>query len=443
MKRIVVLILSIFTLFTFTNVYAKDTVYSLNKYSKETFKNIEKSYNSKNEIDGYIIAGSYETKEESKDEELSEKVIIVKYDKTGNVLWTYTDDRAKEESSNTLGYTYDEDGKINGYFYTSTKTTEDNKRNVIVKLNLKGKLVEEKTSSLEEDKEIIKLVPSFNNEKKCDGYIGIANSEEQASIIKYDKDFNLLWVKDYEENANYKDIEIINTNGEESGLIALVELKTEDKQLKLIKNDLEGNVEKTIKEDFEETDNPRLEKSDNGFMVYGYTSQLKLSNNKTTSYYLVTFNEDGEETNETVGNTPINLEKTLKLVPIIKENKLEKYLLLYTNDLDSSIEVVEINNQGVETKKIKKINNDYYNILNFASEGETLYIIGQIKCPEEDNCDYNDNSLLIISDEDKVIEVKESDNTSIIIASSIFIGLVVILVILKKSKKKSNKKRSN
>ena len=148
MKRIVVLILSIFTLFTFTNVYAKDTVYSLNKYNKETFKNIEKSYNSKNEVDGYIIAGSYELNEESKEETINEKVIIVKYNKTGNVLWTYTDDKATEETSNTLGYTYDENGKINGYFYTSTKTTEDNKRNVIVKLNLKGKLLEEKTSSL-------------------------------------------------------------------------------------------------------------------------------------------------------------------------------------------------------------------------------------------------------------------------------------------------------
>ena len=73
--------------------------------------------------------------------------------------------------------------------------------------------------------------------------------------------------------------------------------------------------------------------------------------------------------------------------------------------------------------------------MNFASEGETLYIIGQIKCPEEDNCDYNDNSLLIISDEDKVIEVKESDNTNIIIISSIFIGLIVLLIILKKIKK--------
>ena len=97
MKRIVVLILSIFTLFTFTNVYAKDTVYSLNKYNKETFKNIEKSYNSKNEVDGYIIAGSYELNEESKEETINEKVIIVKYNKTGNVLWTYTDDKATEE----------------------------------------------------------------------------------------------------------------------------------------------------------------------------------------------------------------------------------------------------------------------------------------------------------------------------------------------------------
>lgn len=442
MKRIVVLILSIFTLFTFTNVYAKDTVYSLNKYNKETFKNIEKSYNSKNETDGYIIAGSYELNEESKEETINEKVIIVKYNKTGNVLWTYTDDKATEEISNTLGYTYDENGKINGYFYTSTKTTEDNKRNVIVKLNLKGKLVEEKTSSLEEDKEIIKLIPTFNNEAKCDGYIGIANSADKASLIKYDRDFNLVWTKDYEEDANYKDIEIINTNGEESGIITLIELKTENKQVKLIKNDLEGNPEKIIKEDFEQTDNPKLEKSDNGFIVYGYTSQLKLSNNKTTSYYLVNFNQEGEETNETVGNTPINLEKALKLVPVVKENKLEKYLLLYTNDLDSSIEVIEINNQGIETKKIKKINNEYYNILNFASEGETLYIIGQIKCPEEDNCDYNDNSLLIISDEDKVIEVKESDNTNIIIISSIFIVLIVLLIILKKAKKRTNKKRS-
>ena len=75
MKRIAVLILSIFTLFTFTNVYAKDTVYSLNKYNKETFKNIEKSYNSKNETDGYIIAGSYELNEENKEETINEKVI--------------------------------------------------------------------------------------------------------------------------------------------------------------------------------------------------------------------------------------------------------------------------------------------------------------------------------------------------------------------------------
>ena len=93
---------------------------------------------------------------------------------------------------------------------TNKETTEENKRNVIVKLNLKGKLVEEKTSSLEEDKEIIKLIPTFNNEAKCDGYIGIANSADKASLIKYDRDFNLVWTKDYEEDANYKDIEIIN-----------------------------------------------------------------------------------------------------------------------------------------------------------------------------------------------------------------------------------------
>ena len=117
-------------------------------------------------------------------------------------------------------------------------------------------------------------------------------------------------------------------------------------------------------------------------------------------------------------------------------NKLKEYLLLYTNATDESIEIVKINLDGVEKNKIKKINNNYYDIYDFSSNKNTLYIVGQINCPEEDDCDYNNNSLFLISDEDKVIEVKESDNKNIIIISIVSVLAIVVLVLLRKKLKK-------
>ena len=43
MKRLVVLVLTLITIFSCSNVYAKDTVYSLNKYNEEIYKTINKS----------------------------------------------------------------------------------------------------------------------------------------------------------------------------------------------------------------------------------------------------------------------------------------------------------------------------------------------------------------------------------------------------------------
>jgi LPXTG-motif cell wall-anchored protein len=57
-------------------------------------------------------------------------------------------------------------------------------------------------------------------------------------------------------------------------------------------------------------------------------------------------------------------------------------------------------------------------------EKSTLYFVGQIRCPEDDNCEYNQNSLYLISDEDKVIEVEDKDSTGILIV----IGSLVILL---------------
>ena len=148
------------------------------------------------------------------------------------------------------------------------------------------------------------------------------------------------------------------------------------------------------------------------------------------------YNENDQEINETTGTTPINSKKRIKLLEVKEENKLKEYLLLYTNATDESIEVVKINLDGVEENKIKKINNNYYDIFDFSSNKNTLYIVGQINCPDEDDCAYNNNSLFLISDEDKVIEVKESDNKKIIIISIVSVLAIVVLVLLRKKLKK-------
>ena len=70
----------------------------------------------------------------------------------------------------------------------------------------------------------------------------------------------------------------------------------------------------------------------------------------------------------------------------------------------------------------------------------TLYVVGQINCTEEDACDYNKNSLLLISSEDKVIEVKDNDSKNILIVIGVFILLIVGTVFLKKKKRLKNAK---
>ena len=179
--------------------------------------------------------------------------------------------------------------------------------------------------------------------------------------------------------------------------------------------------------------------ANDGFILYGITNELKLSNNKSTSYFINIYNSSLEEKNDSIGTTAIAKDKVLKLFPIKDDNKIKEYLLLYINDNDSSIEIVKINMDGEEESKIKKINNSYYDITNFNACNDILYIIGQINCPKDDDCEYNNNSLFLISDQDKVIEVKQSDNNNIIIGTCVFVGLIVLLVVLRRIFKKNKK----
>lgn len=441
MKKIVLLIISVISFFTYNiNVYAKDTVYSLNKYNDEKLTIIDKSYNSKNEIDGFIVAGTYNKKDTEKEE--NPQVIYAKMDTYGNTDWVHSyksEDAVSSNISNIL-YLYNDENKINGYgLIISIKDTNDTLKNIILKIDLKGKIIEEKSASLDDNIIISKLISVNNGE-----YIGIANSDDKAYLVKYDKDFNLVYKKEYQEDnvssASYKDIVPIRKEDNISGYVTIVNIKKNDlEQVKLINNDLDGNVVSTIKDNFESNADPRLEMANDGFILYGITNELKLSNNKSTSYFINIYNSSLEEKNDSIGTTAIAKDKVLKLFPIKDDNKIKEYLLLYINDNDSSIEIVKINMDGEEESKIKKINNSYYDITNFNASNGILYIIGQINCPKDDDCEYNNNSLFLISDQDKVIEVKQSDNNNIIIGTCVFVGLIVLLVVLRRTFKKNKK----
>ena len=440
MKKIVLLIISVISFFTYNiNVYAKDTVYSLNKYNDEKLTIIDKSYNSKNEIDGFIVAGTYNKKDTEKEE--NPQVIYAKMDTYGNTDWVHSyksEDAVSSNISNIL-YLYNDENKINGYgLIISIKDANDTLKNIILKIDLKGKIIEEKSASIDDNIIISKLISVNNGE-----YIGIANSDDKAYLVKYDKDFNLVYKKEYQEDnvssASYKDIVPIRKEDNISGYVTIVNIKKNDlEQVKLINNDLDGNVVSTIKDNFESNADPRLEMANDGFILYGITNELKLSNNKSTSYFINIYNSSLEEKNDSIGTTAIAKDKVLKLFPIKDDNKIKEYLLLYINDNDSSIEIVKINMDGEEESKIKKINNSYYDITNFNACNDILYIIGQINCPEDDDCEYNNNSLFLISDQDKVIEVKQSDN-NIIIGTCVFVGLIVLLVVLRRIFKKNKK----
>lgn len=441
MKKIVLLIISVISFFTYNiNVYAKDTVYSLNKYNDEKLTIIDKSYNSKNEIDGFIVAGTYNKKDTEKEE--NPQVIYAKMDTYGNTDWVHSyksEDAVSSNISNIL-YLYNDENKINGYgLIISIKDANDTLKNIILKIDLKGKIIEEKSASIDDNIIISKLISVNNGE-----YIGIANSDDKAYLVKYDKDFNLVYKKEYQEDnvssASYKDIVPIRKEDNISGYVTIVNIKKNDlEQVKLINNDLDGNVVSTIKDNFESNADPRLEMANDGFILYGITNELKLSNNKSTSYFINIYNSSLEEKNDSIGTTAIAKDKVLKLFPIKDDNKIKEYLLLYINDNDSSIEIVKINMDGEEESKIKKINNSYYDITNFNACNDILYIIGQINCPEDDDCEYNNNSLFLISDQDKVIEVKQSDNNNIIIGTCVFVGLIVLLVVLRRIFKKNKK----
>ena len=427
MKKFAYWIILSILLFSTKQVYAKDTVYSLNKYSEEEYNYIIKSYDDNSE-DGYIVAGTYKEKEEE-----TKQVILVKYSKSGNVVWQYNYEQDVDDSLYGLTYSYDEDGQIDGYLLVVEE--EQDTAPVWIKISLTGKELEFVPMNLGTDVKIEKVLLIDNQD-----YILVGRKDNKSFLAKYNKLLEQSWVKEYEDNSSMIDI----TFKEEYGFFGIIKEEIEEEtKYRLVKYDPEGNVQRTIKENFESIDTPRLESGNNTFILYGYTEEVKLSNNKHGSYYMNKYNYDGEEEWETIGNTPVNKEKRIEvqIIPTLEEK--EEYYVLSTNAKDNSIEVVRIDEEGVVHNKIKKIKNNYYDINSFIMEGTNIYFVGQINCPEDDNCDYDKNALLLVSDEDKVIEVKDNDSRAILIVTAVFLVIVFLIYGRRKRRKLEPSKKKH
>ena len=453
MKRRFFLLLSILTLFLINkNVYAKDTVYSLNKYKEEKLDFIIDSYNEESKKDGNIVAGTFlkETIKENEKDYNDYQIIIIKYNKKGKIVWEYSYGKNKEDKINTISYSYNDNGPIDGYLISLSKSyniistenveKDENQKNtpIFLKLDLDGNLLEEKDINLNENTEIKRIIPSYQN-NTVNGYYSISfSNSKKIELTKYALDLSLEWNKEYSSENEITSIDIIPYNVDENttNYIFLRTEKKEDEELTNIELiDKDGNIIKKLQENVTNYSNTKLLNTSSGYILYGVTDEVKLKNGKD-SYFIKKYNQEFEEEWEYFGTISIDKNKSISL----KETSLDKYFLLYTTT-SNSIEVVTIEKEGTLINKIKKIKNDYYTVENFNIKKNTLYLIGQINCPEDDNCEYDKNSLYLVSDEDKVIEVKEEDSNNALLFVSILIVVIIIIVTIRNKKRRLNESK--
>ena len=459
MKKLVILVITTIFFMATKNVYAMDNVYSLNKNKDERFIIVENSYNEKHNIDGIVTGGNYrkEIIEENDEQYEDYQIMIVKYNKNGNVIWNYTYGKTSKDELDCLTYSYDEESNVDGYLivlkntYDITLPIEEKESfTTVIKIGLDGKQVWEKTSNINKKEKITKLIPTYNDEQKVSGYIGIGTitnegKEDTALIVKYDRELNVIWEKEYKNPdytvTKYKDIVNIYEENKVIGY-AVIRLLTSDnktKQTDLIRFDIDGNEVKNIDNTLNKYDSVNLQEANDGFIIYGKTSDIKLKKG-TTTYFILKYSKEDTEEWETIGDIELDSKGKVVVTPTKNQNRITGYNLLCTNKSNASSHVVKIDEDGTIKRKIKKITNEYYDIEDFLINKDVIYFVGQIVCPEDDNCEYDTNSLFLVSDEDKVIEVEDKQSANILVFISIFIMGCIAIAFYRKRK---NNERGN
>ncbi len=438
MKKFNLLLILLIIMLCNNSVFAKDTVISMNKYKEEKFNYIIDSYNIEGKKDGKIIGG-YILKDNSQEDNSDTKdyrVIVTKYDNNNKITWKYIYGNKTGDKIDSLNYSYDNTGMIDGYLITMHCTTQESitENTIFIKLSFDGKVIFEKNLEASNKIMLSKIKETYTDEGIIDGYVAIGNNFDTYTsyVLKFDRDLNIMWSREY-DNFQYLDIENIIKDQKIIGYVVLRQ-NSDNLMSELIRFNVYGEEPIVIKNDLEESCSYHLAEANDGFILYGDTKQVKL-NKGTTSYYLANYNSNNENYWETFGDIAIDNNKIIKLLPLKKDNKIKEYLLLYSNDnIDTNLEIVKIGLEGEIKNKIKKIYDEYYDVSDYIFSNDILYLVGQINCPKDDTCEYDSNSLFLVSDEEKVIEVKDNDSRNILIVTGIFIIMIIGTIIIRRKR---------
>lgn len=442
MKLLKVLsLIVIMTVFFNPTVSAKDTLYSLNKYPEEEFTYLKKSYNSNNQIDGYVVAGTYlqENKKISNTSYIRDtEIILRKYNLKGGVVWDYTYGNNYNDAIDYLSYTYNETNQIDGYLISLMKPNEEKeaenppKENLLIKIDLEGKEVLKKELNLENYARINKIIKTNSNDNtKYLALVELTTEDNKSVILGLDKNLNETFRKNANDSNNYIDIVEVKNNETFNYVVLSEQTLPDEKKISIQSIDITGNAIRE-KIELDQIETAALINSKEGFILYGLTKEVKLKDGELT-YYLINYDSEYNELWETVGEEAV-AEEPIKLLNSTQKEK-NNYFLLSKNNTDKAIEVTKFDEEGLFIEKIKKLNNDYYTINNFDYYKEVLYFVGNITCPEDETCDYKTNSLFLISNKDKVIEVKKDTSINIILVLSVVIILIVFFILLRKKRR--------
>ena len=265
---------------------------------------------------GFIVSGFSESTDiEGLPNKGSEDGIIVKYDKDGNMLWQKSWGGSDDDFFSGIRQTQDDGFIVYGYSDSTDIEGLPNKGGtdaIIVKYDKDGNLLWQKNwggNSYDKFSEILQtqdggfIVCGYSESTDIEGLPN--KGESNAIIVKYDKDGNLLWQKNWDGNGIEAFFDILQT--QDGGFIVSGYSRSTDIEglpnkgeldAIIVKYDKDGNLlwQKNWGGNGIEGFLDILQTQDGGFIVNGYswsTDIVGLPNKGGEDAIIVKYDKDG------------------------------------------------------------------------------------------------------------------------------------------------------
>lgn len=198
------IIILIIILSTTTNQNSK--MVSFGGTEDDYFNSLTPSYTLDNNIDGYIVVGNSSSKDKNINNNGSRDGIIVKYNKEKKLEWIKNFGGSSDDYFRSITPSYNSSNEIDGYIIVgrSDSTNLEYKNNglsdaIIIKCNLNGEIIWQKNYGTEKHDNFNKVIISKKN-NYVDGYIVVGTitsnvTKTDAIIIKYDLNGEIIWEK--------------------------------------------------------------------------------------------------------------------------------------------------------------------------------------------------------------------------------------------------------